>query len=409
MKLKICVILPFVVDSNYVINPQIGILMNLANYDHEIDCICLSKNHNNNLVGLNNINVINIDYFEMSHNNYGVGYFIEYSYNKLYKFFKAYKIILSKNEKYDFIFARNSILDAILALIVKKSRSLVLFEISNPLDQEKIDHTIENKKYLVFWQIIDDIRKYIMKKLISWSDLVLITTRYFLPEMKEYNFPISKFFPYPNGVDKNILCLKMTQQNNINKSHPRNTSFVYIGTLAKARDMKFIICAFEDVIKSNPHINLHIFGDGTDKPNLETYVKNKKLEDNIYFYGKIPQKDLFKHISTMDVGLSVIPPYSFYTVSSPIKTLEYLALGIPIIANMEILEHKEIGNGCKCGVFINYKEEELKDAIVYCDKNKEVLKDYSINGKKWINNNRTYDILSKKLEARLFQLIEKHK
>jgi glycosyltransferase involved in cell wall biosynthesis len=104
----------------------------------------------------------------------------------------------------------------------------------------------------------------------------------------------------------------------------------YVGGLHESRDLKTLISAFERV--SGPPARLVIIGDGRDRVNLENHAASLGLSDVVTFTGSVSHSKVPSYLAALDVGLSWIPDRPQYRNQPPLKTVEYLAAGLPVIA-----------------------------------------------------------------------------
>jgi glycosyltransferase involved in cell wall biosynthesis len=182
---------------------------------------------------------------------------------------------------------------------------------------------------------------------------------------------------------------------------------VYVGTLDKARCLHVLIQAFSRV-KQERRSKLLIVGDGTDRENLERLAHESGMEDDVVFTGWVPESDLVQCIATADLGVSPVPPLSFYKVSSPIKVLEYLAMAKPVVASEEILEHKEILEQSGGGILVPFTPEAFAKAIIYLLDNPQQAAEMGRRGREWVKKNRSYETLGRLLEKYCLEVIDDH-
>ena len=110
--------------------------------------------------------------------------------------------------------------------------------------------------------------------------------------------------------------------------HASEKDFVlgYIGRLSREKGIHYLLDAVEILAKRNIPIKTVIIGDGPAKKDLELMVRQKGLEDKVFFAGF--QTDVRKWIPAMDVF--VLPSL---TEGTPMALLEAMACGIPIVAS----------------------------------------------------------------------------
>ncbi|NIQ17163.1 MAG: glycosyltransferase [Candidatus Dadabacteria bacterium] len=101
--------------------------------------------------------------------------------------------------------------------------------------------------------------------------------------------------------------------------------------MTKQRKLKNMINAFAVIIQNYPDAILDIYGDGDDRKNLEEYVNKYKLSDHIKFKGLVSRPELLSSLYNYDIGFSYIPE-GLHDPAPALKTLEYLACGLPVVA-----------------------------------------------------------------------------
>lgn len=95
---------------------------------------------------------------------------------------------------------------------------------------------------------------------------------------------------------------------------------------------------------------LIIAGSGDVLPLLREKVDNLKLENKIIFKDKMPYKELMKHTSVCDLGLTLDKDTNInYRFSLPNKLFDYIHAGIPTLAS-DLPEVKRIINTYKIGL-----------------------------------------------------------
>lgn len=75
-------------------------------------------------------------------------------------------------------------------------------------------------------------------------------------------------------------------------------------------------------------IELHIFGDGAEKNQIEAFISSNK-ESKIFFHNMMDRKDLHETLKTFDIALVPLKTRIFGSV--PSKIFEYSSLGFPIL------------------------------------------------------------------------------
>lgn len=72
-------------------------------------------------------------------------------------------------------------------------------------------------------------------------------------------------------------------------------------------------------------------GGGPELPKLRNLVREKKLEDIVWFTGLIPYRQLLEILSTADLCVNPDRPSEMNDISTMIKIMEYMALAKPVV------------------------------------------------------------------------------
>lgn len=160
----------------------------------------------------------------------------------------------------------------------------------------------------------------------------------------------------PPGVNFSILLPL-----DAGKVRTETLRLVYIGSVDRKRQLDKMILG---VVKAAQHVRLllDIYADKQFSENLQRLVEVLGAQDYIHFRGMIKQEALFAVMPEYDAGLAYIPK-ELYDFAPPLKTIEYLACGLPVIAtategNMQFVE------GGKNGVLTEWTPEAYAEGII---------------------------------------------
>lgn len=103
---------------------------------------------------------------------------------------------------------------------------------------------------------------------------------------------------------------------------------LFVGNLIKLKGVDTLIKAIKILNCKFPNFFLVIIGQGEEKENLESLVREHNLSDKVKFEGWMPQKDLAGYYNAADVFVlpSIVEGHS-------IALLEAMASGLPIVAS----------------------------------------------------------------------------
>lgn len=127
---------------------------------------------------------------------------------------------------------------------------------------------------------------------------------------------------------------------------PDEFLFLYVGNLHPIRRVETVIEAFKMVNKKKEARLMIVGNGGTER--LRAYAEALKMEDRVVFTGGIPHKEVPLYMRCCDVFVSHVPITPDFDIQPPLKTVEALACGLPVIAtntlgNRRFITHGENG------------------------------------------------------------------
>lgn len=158
------------------------------------------------------------------------------------------------------------------------------------------------------------LERYIYKK----ATLILGQSEEILTHIKAV-FSEKSCFLYRNFPEHKVDKLELISEEN------KPIKIFYAGLLGIAQGV-LELC--QKIELEGLNIELHIFGDGAEKNELEKFVSSQK-EQKIVFHGMMERKELHEKIKTFDIA--IVPLKTRIYGSVPSKIFEYGSLGFPIL------------------------------------------------------------------------------
>jgi len=158
----------------------------------------------------------------------------------------------------------------------------------------------------------------------------------------------------------------------LNVEFSQRSDFIgYVGRLSEEKGIINFIESIPLILKQKPDLNILIIGDGDLKSNVDKYLSQNGLENNVKLVGWSSHEDLPKYLNSFK--LLVIPSY---TEGLPNIMLEAMACGTPVLATEvgaipDIINDEETGfimenNSPECiakNVFRAMKHPDLENII----------------------------------------------
>ncbi len=131
--------------------------------------------------------------------------------------------------------------------------------------------------------------------------------------------PTKKCYLYRNYPDHKLATMDLIT----NEKEP--IKLFYAGLVGVAQGV-LELC--EKIDLKNRNLELHLFGDGAEKKQIEAFVLSKK-ESKIFFHGMLDRVALHEKIKTFDIAIAPLKTRIYGSV--PSKIFEYGAFGFPIL------------------------------------------------------------------------------
>lgn len=116
--------------------------------------------------------------------------------------------------------------------------------------------------------------------------------------------------------------------------HGEELSIVYVGFLTKIRGLDLLIKAvrrFIDSAEGSSQIHVNIIGEGADKNDLESLVKDLNLENNVKIHGWLSHERAQDYMCSANVGCLTYRFCGHWNHTIPNKFFDYMRAGLPVL------------------------------------------------------------------------------
>ena len=178
------------------------------------------------------------------------------------------------------------------------------------------------------------ILQFIEKASAAYSDHVIISNDLWYEKLTRRSVPPRKCTTIINYPDPSIF-----------RRRPRapadNDDFVmcYPGTLNWHQGVDVAIRAMVLLREKAPNLKFLIIGDGPDRQRLQDLVRKFHLEDRVTITGLVPIEEIARNLANVDLGVVPKRTDSFGNEAFSTKILEFMAMGVPVIASNTRIDH----------------------------------------------------------------------
>ena len=172
------------------------------------------------------------------------------------------------------------------------------------------------------------------------------------------------------------------------------TSLVFVGTPSKWQGLEFLIRSLAKLDVSQ--VRLTLFTQAIP-PDIKCMIEEEKIGERVE-QNFLPHDELISVLPHYDIFVIPRPSYKVTELSAPIKLIEAMSCGLPIVATdvggvNKYIEHKKTGYLVKPG-----DAEALARGIMEVIKNPELARKIGGNARQFAEENFEYNIIGQRIK-----------
>lgn len=213
----------------------------------------------------------------------------------------------------------------------------------------------------------------------------------------DYGLPAEKM--YPLGLGFNFESISTKKYPQIPKMH-HPVRLIYVGTLSNLREFDVLLHGLANVITTAPNRRIEIEflgGTGQEVQILKGIAKDLNIHENCFFFGKIDRNEVYNKIIQSDIGISWFGKDIRFIDASPTKMIEYLSLGIPVIAVDTVQEHKKILNETNAGLCCMVDKNDFTRKLISIIDNYDIYRSCSTSAIEYMKKRYSYTSMRERI------------
>jgi len=262
---------------------------------------------------------------------------------------------------------------------------------------------------LIPWLTDPNRKKRVYKKLMTVLNILVVKRgNVVLVQSNERKRLVERFY----GVREEKLIL-FANGVDVNKFRPGNNGssvrtmlelendkiLLYSGTITKIRGLDNVIQALPIVIREHPRIKVLMVGDGPEKQNLIDLATRLKVRGFIKFVESVDHELVPKFVSLADITIGSLKSSYENSISFPIKILEYMACGKPVLACYKGASSDLVINGYN-GILVHEgNTPELALTILRLIRDENLTKELGDNARTHVEKFHDWNALVTKLDG----------
>jgi glycosyltransferase involved in cell wall biosynthesis len=182
---------------------------------------------------------------------------------------------------------------------------------------------------------------------------------------------------------------------------------IYLGTLARGRRIEVLFDMLKILRQQFPDVLLVLVGeadDEADEKRLRKLADVAGVAQATVWTGWLPTREAWRYVRAAEVGLAPVPRGSMLDCGSPTKVLEYLALGVPVVANDNPDQERVLREGGG-GLCVPLTAHDFAQAVSRLLVDEALRRAMAASGQSYVRASRGYQTLAKLVADKYAELL----
>lgn len=320
-------------------------------------------------------------------------------------------LITMDAKKYDAVQVRDMSVMALAGLIVARLKGVKFFYwLSYPQSEGQIDRakTRGLKGGLRFWfpLVQGMFGKWLLYRVVlPRADHVFVQSHQMQLDIARQGISMSHMTPVPMGVDTEISRPEEIQPADDQRLTGKRV-IAYLGSLDPIRQIELLFPMLVLVRQTIPEILLVLVGDTEDatyRDWLKQEAERMGVADHVLWIGWLPASQAWGYMRAAELGLSPIPRGYLLDMGSPTKAVEYMALGLPFVAN-DNPDQAQVIEESDAGICVPLASDAFAEAVIGLLTSPETMRHMGAKGREYVAGKRGYDSIAH-ITARVYMIL----
>jgi len=323
--------------------------------------------------------------------------------------------------QYDAVQVRDKFLIAAVAALVARARGLrFFFWMSFPMPEADVLNAREGNAFIPAVTLARGLLTgwLLYRWILPRADHVFVQSERMKTQVALRGIDPSRITPVPMGVDLESLPGGVAGAPGIPAASGsalaaaggtgHETVIGYLGTLDASRRLEILVEMLALLRRDGVPARLLLIGDAVarrDRDALSQLAAERGVGQYLEITGMLPRAEAMRRMAAAHIAISPILRSPIFDVGSPTKLVEYMALGIPVVANSHP-EQQLILRESRAGVCVPWSARQFARGVRWLmQRPPEELEAMGRRGRDWVLRHRAYPVLGKELERRYQDLL----
>lgn len=314
------------------------------------------------------------------------------------KFWHNVRVLLAFNrDRHDAIQVRDMSVTALVGLAVAGLKGVpFIYWLSFPHSEEQVTRARKRgpRAGIRYWfpLLQGYVGQWLLYRVVlPRADHVFVQSSQMQRDVAARGIPMERMTPVPMGVDLEAATAEAIPPATDSRLQGRRI-LVYLGTLDPLRQIEILFAMLAQVRQEFPDALLVLAGDTADAGHrcwLREEARRQGVSDHVLWTGWLPAEQAWSYVRAAEVGLAPTPRGFLLDMGSPTKAVEYLALGLPVVANDNPDQAEVIGESC-AGRCVPLDVASFAGAVVALMKDSGLRREMAERGLAYVRERRSY-------------------
>jgi glycosyltransferase involved in cell wall biosynthesis len=315
---------------------------------------------------------------------------------------------LLKQRNYSLVQIKDKYVGALIAVAAAKLRGVpVFYWLAYPHGEASLYAAANGvARYRFLYRLRGAFQRFVLYRLIMPSCAhVFVQSEQMKLDVAAEGIPLEKMTAVPSSVNLDDMDAAVADEP---EAEPlRGKPIVYLGTLLRERRLDFLVRVLARVLPDVPDAHL-VFVGGGDMPEDEGMLRREAeslgVAHAMTITGWLPMPSAWAKTRHAAVCVSPYFPTQILLSTSPTKLVEYMALGLPVVAN-DHPEQSEVVRESGAGVVCPWDEAAFAAAIVRVLRDPAGAAAMGSAGRRYVEGQRTHRAMTNLVAARYRQTL----
>jgi len=189
-------------------------------------------------------------------------------------------------------------------------------------------------------------------------------------------------------------CTAITNYPDPDIFHPQSNKhtngkfiIIYPGSLNAHQGLDVAVRSFAAIADQIPNAEFHIYGEGPERPALNTLSKSLGLDGRVRFHHTLPLREIAGVMASADLAVEPKRASSaFGNEAASTKIMQFMALGVPVIASRTRV-HSHYFDDSVVRFFESENESDLAASILALNRDSHHRETLTANAARYIQRN----------------------